>query len=109
LSGEVWSLSRQIAEINQKENKILEQNKFSEEKENLSNALYEALDAIHSQIPQEAKDVGMKTEVALKQYLPKLEYKASQIESYINSVDSALDLDDLEYIKKGIAAQEILK
>ncbi len=108
LGREVRSLSQQIRQFEQEEQKKQEKKSFSEAKDALSNSLYEALDVIHSQIPQEAKDVGMTTEMAMKQYLPGLQSKASKIEHYINSVDEVLDFRDLEYIKKIIEQENIL-
>jgi hypothetical protein len=109
LSSEVRNISKQIDEITNNEQRAEKKQQFKDKKEELSSKLYEALDAIHSQIPQEAKDVGMTTEMAIKQYLPKLQYEAIYIEHYINAVDKALDLEDLEYLENDIKAKKIFE
>ncbi len=70
-------------------NEIVRKEKFEKDKEKLSNDLYEALDSIHSQIPQEAKDAGLTIENALKVYLPGLVSKATDIEYYIGRLEEA--------------------
>jgi predicted secreted protein len=100
-------IAREINGFKDKEKEEERERKFNEEKDALTNSLYEALDGIHSQIPQEAKDVGMTTEMALKQYLPKLERKASKIEYWIERVEKSINMSELSFLKKQIGEESV--
>ncbi len=100
INGKKSAITREIRGINDKEEEDKREKEFNSEKDTLITSLYEALDAIHSQIPQEAKDVGMTTEIAIKQYLPQLERKATQIEYWIGEAEKSKRVSDLTFLKR---------
>lgn len=74
--------------------------KFKEEKNNFIGGLYEDLDKLHQQIPEEAKEVGMSAEIAIETYLPELAGKAKLLEYFIGEAEKAKYSFDLENIKR---------
>lgn len=84
--------------------------KFQTDKKELVDALYEALDAIHSQIPEEAHEIRMTTEAALKTYLPELVYRAERIERSIKKAEDVRIPYDIANIKRELEGyDDILK
>jgi hypothetical protein len=103
---EMFAIESEINKIDRQElenNKALErkkaQEKFQIDKDEVEVSLYEALNKIHLEIPQEAHEVGMKTDVALKTYKPELVEVANQLEWYIGRLNEVImprQLDDFK-------------
>ncbi len=92
----------------EKERREKEQALFLQEKQALEEKLFAALDAIHQQIPQEARDAGMTTEAALKVYLsPLLIDRAHTLERLLNELDTVDTPFSLTRFKKDMDFREI--
>ncbi len=86
-----------------------EKEAFKSEKLALINKLYEQLDKIHAQIPQEAHDVGMTTKAAFETYAPRLGWKASEIERWINEVEETELPFHLKRVRESIDRDKVLE
>jgi Xaa-Pro aminopeptidase len=87
----------------EKEREQKEAENFNREKGELEERLFGALDAIHSKIPQEAKDLAMTTESALKVYLPDLVDRANLLEGYLNQIQEVKNQYELDRLKKDLS------
>ncbi len=99
LKNKDYRLQQEQAE---KELQQKEEGDFNKEKGQLEEKLFTALETIHAQIPQEAKDLGMSTESALKVYLPELVDRAQTIEYSINQLSEVTNTYALNRLKKDI-------
>jgi hypothetical protein len=102
------TINFKIAEAERERKAQEEKEAFEAAKNELITGLYEGLEKIHGQIPQEAHDSGMTTENALETYLPNLVYKAQLIESYINRADDVYDSLTLRRLRDEIEQRAVL-
>jgi hypothetical protein len=96
----LWKIKNEegIAQTNKK----MEEDaaRFQEEKQVLEDRLYVALDAIHAQLPDEARDSGMNTYAAIVKYLPRSIEQAASIEHYIGEIQKIKEPYELAWLKK---------
>jgi len=112
VQNEILAIESEIRKIDLqelKEKEILEekeaQEKFKHEKSDIEAKLYQALDKIYKKIPQEAHDVGMKSDVALKTYKPELVGVAKRLEWQIGELDSITEPYQLNSFKERLERQ----
>lgn len=109
ISAEINKIRNKEADERERQTRLDKEEKFQAEKKELINALYEALDVIHSQIPDEAQKVGMTAEMALKTYLPELSYKAERIEGYIKRAEEVRTYYDINNLKRNLEGDDIFE
>lgn len=94
----------------QYQNEILkEKESFNLAKEKLSDYLYDLLDNIYKQIPKEAAESGMNTQIALETYLPESVSKVRIIEECIAKIDRAAIPYDLTNLKRYMDGWDFLR
>ena len=88
--------------------KIAEE-QFTNAKNELEEKLFNALEAIHAQLPPVAREVGMSTEAAMNMYLPRLVYKAEEIGFFMNQLEDATNPSRLSMLQERIDASKVLE
>lgn len=73
---------------------------FEKSRKNLVDQLYQDLDQVHKQIPEEAQAVGMSTKMAIETYLPELVTRTKLLEHLIAMAEKAKYSSDLEDVDK---------
>lgn len=76
---------------------IEREEQFKKEKDEIINSLYQQLDEIHKQIPEEAQAVGMSAEMAIETYLPELASDARRLEHLIGKVEKSQSPFDFDF------------
>jgi mevalonate kinase len=109
IDQEIWGIKQKIHRVKETEREVEKQQAqeqvmqlYQQERDILEEKLFNALEEIHSQIPQEARDVGMTTSVAMQTYLPNLVHKAHQIEYYMKLLEKVEDERDLKRLQDQI-------
>lgn len=109
INTEIFKIRNKEASDKNRQTEIEEEEKFQTEKNELIDALYGELNSIYDQIPKEADEVGMKTEISLKTYLPELVGRARRIEGYIKRAEDIRIPYDMRNIKINLADDDIFK
>ena len=116
IEKEIWDIKEKIRHIDTAKQKAekaqreeVAQHAYQKEKDALEEKLFNALDAIHSQIPQEARDVGMTTQAAMEAYLPKLVYDADRIEYYMAQLEKVKDERELGWLQEEMKRDNFFK
>jgi hypothetical protein len=109
ISAVITGIEQAKREKNIQQTKNEEMEKFNKDKKELADVLYEMLNEIYKQIPQEAKEAGMDDEAALNKYLPQLTMSASTIEEYIRRIEETQAPFQLSAVKRDLEDRRLLK